>query len=266
MLSSNGAHKKGQHVLIQLVFTYLQHEFRILLTILFQDADLVVVHKPANMLVHKSMIDRHETVFLMKILRDQIGQYVYPVHRLDKPTSGVILFALSSDIARALAQQFEAHTISKEYHAVVRGFAPEHATIDYALKEKLDPIADKKAKKDKEAQEALTEMKKLGELSLPIPVGIYPGARFSLVKLMPKTGRKHQLRRHMAHIRHPIIGDTTHGDGKQNRFARDHLAFSKLALCATKLHFLHPVTQKPITCETSFEDDFQALIKRFDVS
>jgi tRNA pseudouridine65 synthase len=218
------------------------------------------------MLVHKSMIDRHETEFLMKILRDQIGQYVYPVHRLDKPTSGVILFALSSDIARALAQQFEAHTITKEYIAVVRGFAPEQATIDYALKEKLDPIADKKAKKNKEPQDALTEMQKLGELSLPVPVGIYPGARFSLVSLMPKTGRKHQLRRHMAHIRYPIIGDTTHGDGKQNQFARDHLNFSKLALCATKLHFMHPVTQAKISCETAFEEDFQALVNRFDVT
>ena len=234
-----------------------------MLTILYQDDDIVVVHKPSNMLVHKSMIDRHETEFLMKILRDQIGQYVYPVHRLDKPTSGVILFALSSDVARVLAQQFEAHTIHKEYHAVVRGFAPESAFIDYALKEKLDPIADKKANKNKEAQEAQTDMLKLGELSLPIPVGRYPGARFSLVKLQPKTGRKHQLRRHMAHIRHPIIGDTSHGDGKQNRFARDVLGFSKLALCATKLRFVHPTTGDEMTCKTAFEDDFQVLVERF---
>jgi tRNA pseudouridine65 synthase len=230
-----------------------------LLNILFQDEDIVVVHKPANMLVHKSMIDRHETEFLMKILRDQIGQYVYPVHRLDKPTSGVILFALSSDIARVLAQQFEEHTIQKEYHAVVRGFAPESAFIDYALKEKLDPIADKKANKNKEAQDAQTQMLKLGELAMPIPVGRYPGARFSLVKLLPKTGRKHQLRRHMAHIRHPIIGDTTHGDGKQNRFARDVLHFNKLALCATKLSFVHPTNAKLIVCETTFETAFLKL-------
>lgn len=217
------------------------------------------------MLVHKSMIDRHETEFLMKILRDQIGQYVYPVHRLDKPTSGLILFALSPDIARALAEQFEAHTIKKEYLAVVRGFAPQQAIIDYALKEKLDPIADKKADKTKPAQTALTEMQKLGELSLPLPVGRYPGARFSLVRLMPKTGRKHQLRRHMAHIRHPIIGDTSHGDGKQNQFAREHLDFSKLALCATKLQFLHPVTQMSISCVTALEDDFEVLVGRFDI-
>ena len=234
-----------------------------LLSILYQDEYIVVVHKPANMLVHKSMIDRHETEFLMKILRDQIGQYVYPVHRLDKPTSGVILFALSSEIARVLAQQFETHTIHKEYHAVVRGFAPDSAFIDYALKEKLDPIADKKANKNKEAQEAQTEMLKLAELSIPIPVGRYPGARFSLVKLLPRTGRKHQLRRHMAHIRHPIIGDTTHGDGKQNRFARDILHFNKLALCATKLSFKHPSSGEAMTCETAFEDDFQSLIERF---
>jgi tRNA pseudouridine65 synthase len=233
------------------------------LNILYIDEYLVVVHKPANMLVHKSMIDRHESEFLMKILRDQIGQYVYPVHRLDKPTSGVIMFALSSDVARLLAQQFELHTIQKEYIAVLRGFSPQQISIDYALKEKLDPIADKKAKQDKEPQEAQTDMFKLAELSLAIPVGRYLGARFSLVKLLPKTGRKHQLRRHMGHISHPIIGDTTHGDGKQNQFARDHLNFSKLALCATKLSFMHPITQQPMMCETALEDDFQAVVDLF---
>jgi tRNA pseudouridine65 synthase len=233
------------------------------LTILYIDEYLVVVHKPANMLVHKSMIDRHETEFLMKILRDQIGHYVYPVHRLDKPTSGVIMFALSSDVARLLAQQFELHTIQKEYIAVLRGFSPQQISIDYALKEKLDPIADKKAKQDKEPQEAQTDMLKLAELSLAIPVGRYSGARFSLVKLLPKTGRKHQLRRHMGHISHPIIGDTTHGDGKQNQFARDHLNFSKLALCATKLSFMHPITQQLMMCETALEADFQAVVDLF---
>jgi len=83
------------------------------------------------------------------------------------------------------------------------------------------------------------------------------------VNLFPKTGRKHQLRRHMGHISHPIIGDTNHGDGKQNQFARDHLHFSKLALCATKLSFTHPSTQQPMICETTLEDDFQALVALF---
>ncbi len=234
-----------------------------MLNILFQDEHIVVVHKPANMLVHKSMIDRHETVFLMKLLRDQIGQYVYPVHRLDKPTSGVLLFALSSEVATQLAKQFEAHMIEKEYHAVVRGFAPEMMHIDYALKEKLDKIADKQAKKDKPAQEAVTDIVKLAELTVNEPVGRYEQARFSLVKLTPKTGRKHQLRRHMAHIRHPIIGDTTHGDGKQNRFAREHLQFSNLALCATKLAFLHPIENRPMLVATEFEDSMQGLVARF---
>lgn len=237
-----------------------------MLNILFQDEFIVVVHKPANILVHKSMIDRHETIFLMKLLRDQIGRFVYPVHRLDKPTSGVLLFALSSEVATKLAQQFEQHTIEKEYHAVVRGFVPESLHIDYALKEKLDKIADKQAKKDKPAQDAVTDMVKLAELTVNKPVGRYEQARFSLVKLTPKTGRKHQLRRHMAHIRHPIIGDTTHGDGKQNRFAREHLDFSNLALCATKLSFMHPIDNKSISVETKFEDKMQSLVNRFLVS
>lgn len=233
------------------------------LSILYKDEHLVVIHKPANMLVHKSMIDKHETQFVMKILRDQIGQYVYPVHRLDKPTSGVLVFALSSDMARELATQFENRQVGKEYHAIVRGFAPNKLHIDYALKEKHDPIADKLAKKDKAAQSAVTDMVKLAELVIPKPVGRYPEARYSLVKLFPKTGRKHQLRRHMAHIRHPIIGDTTHGDGKQNQFARAELQFHQLALCATRLNFLHPVTHEAIECETEFDEQLQSFVSRF---
>ncbi|MBF7072263.1 tRNA pseudouridine(65) synthase TruC [Glaciecola sp. MH2013] len=234
-----------------------------MLNILHQDQHLVVVHKPANMLVHKSMIDRHETQFVMTILRDQIGQYVYPVHRLDKPTSGVLMFALSSDVARLLAGLFENREVKKEYHAILRGFAPEQISIDYALKEKHDPIADKHAKKDKEAQSALTVLERVATLTVPEPVGRYPEARYSFVKLLPETGRKHQLRRHMAHIRHPIIGDTTHGDGKQNKFARTNLDFHQLALCATKLSFTHPITGEAIACDTHFEAPMQAFVERF---
>ena len=234
------------------------------LTILYQDDHLVVINKPANMLVHKSMIDRHETQFVMKILRDQIGQYVYPVHRLDKPTAGVLVFALSSDVARLLSTLFEDRKVIKEYHAIVRGFAPDELYIDYALKEKHDPIADKMANKDKAAQSAQTQMMKLAELVVPLPVGRYPEARYSLVKLHPATGRKHQLRRHMAHIRHPIIGDTTHGDGKQNKFARVNLGFHQLALCATKLSFIHPVTNESLESEATFDEQMQSFVDRFD--
>ena len=123
-----------------------------MLEILYQDEHLVAVNKPAGMLVHRSWLDQHETVFVMQTLRDQIGQHVFTVHRLDKPTSGVLLMALSSDVARLLSQQLENHQMNKVYHAVVRGYVSEDGTVDYALTEELDKIADKFANPDKAPQ------------------------------------------------------------------------------------------------------------------
>lgn len=234
--------------------------------ILYQDEHYIAVHKPARLLVHKSMIDRHETQFLMKMVRDQIGQYVYPVHRLDKPTSGVILFALSSVAANRMGTVFEEHKVHKTYIAVVRGYTPQLLTIDYALKEKLDKLADKDARKDKPAQEATTHMQTLSQIEIPIPVGRYQQARFSLVRLIPVTGRKHQLRRHMAHIRHPILGDTTHGDGKQNGFAREHLSCSFLALSAVQLQFYHPFSQQYVNVKTQISPEIEKVFNLFDVN
>lgn len=186
-----------------------------MLDILFQDEALVAVNKPSGLLVHRSMIDKHETEFAMQMVRDQIGQHVYPVHRLDKPTSGVLVFALSANIARLLSTQIEQHRWQKAYTAIVRGWA-KNCDIDYALKEKLDKITDKKANTEKPAQEAFTRVVNLCHFLVPVPVGRYQQARFSLIHCFPKTGRKHQIRRHCAHINHPIVGDTTIGDGKQN--------------------------------------------------
>lgn len=153
----------------------------------------------------------------MQTLRDQIGQHVFTVHRLDRPTSGVLLLGLSSDIARLLSQQFEQHQIQKTYHAVVRGYLSGSDTIDYALTEELDKVADKLAQRDKQPQTAITHYRALAQVEQPVAVGRYPTARYSLVELMPQTGRKHQLRRHMVHLRHPILGDSKHGDLRQNR-------------------------------------------------
>lgn len=235
------------------------------LKILYRDEYLIAVHKPANMLVHKSMIDRHETIYLMQCLRDQIGQYVYPLHRLDKPTSGVILFALSNDSARRFSSVIEQGLTVKTYLAVIRGYAPSCIEIDYPLKEKLDKKTDAKAKQDKAPQSAFTQGKCMAQLEVPEPVGRYQQARFSLVQLIPKTGRKHQLRRHMAHIRHPILGDTTHGDGVQNRFARQVLNFHQLALCAVQMQCFHPYTKQFIDVKSTPDDNLQKLIDLFEV-
>jgi len=127
------------------------------LTILFQDENYVAIDKPSGLLVHRSFLDKHETQFAMQMLRDQLGQHVFPVHRLDRPTSGVLLFALSSEAARDMNQLFIEGTIAKRYLALVRGFAPESVFLDKPLKEELDKIADKFADQDKAPQEAQTQ-------------------------------------------------------------------------------------------------------------
>ncbi|MGQ8366287.1 pseudouridine synthase [Glaciecola sp. 1036] len=233
-----------------------------MINIEFEDECLVVVNKPANMLVHRSAIDRRETVFLMQTLRDQLNCHVYPLHRLDKPTSGLVLFAKSSEIASQLQPQFEQQLIEKHYIAVVRGFVHEAKEIDYPLVEKLDKMTDNLDKQNL-AKAAITNLLPLATLEIDKPVSRYPKARFSLVNLKPITGRKHQLRRHMAHIRHPIIGDTTHGDGKQNRFAREELNFHRLALHAYSMMFTHPVTLQKIAVMAKIDGELKALVKTF---
>jgi len=236
-----------------------------MLPILYQDEHLVAIDKPSGLLVHRSMIDKRETRFALQLVRDQIGQYVYPVHRLDKPTSGVLVMALSPEIATKLTEQFaqkssNSKQLTKKYIALVRGYTDAEGTIDYPLKEELDKMTDKKAQQDKPAQEAITHYKTLWQGEVPIAVGRYPSARYSLLSLTPQTGRKHQLRRHMKHIFHPIVGDTTHGDGKHNDMFRERFALSRLLLVAKELTFEHPVSGEIITLSASLGEEFERVL------
>lgn len=231
--------------------------------VLYQDEYLIAVNKPAGMLVHRSWLDRHETVFLMQTLRDQIGQHVFTVHRLDKPTSGVLLMALSSDVARIMSQQLEQHQMNKVYHAVVRGYLPGDGTVDYALTEEQDKIADKLANPDKAPQPAVSHYRLLAQAEMPLAIGRYDTSRYSLVELKPETGRKHQLRRHMSHLRHPIIGDTTHGDLKQNRGVAEHFDCSGLMLHASHIQFPHPITGENISLCAQWDKRWQRLVEKF---
>lgn len=212
------------------------------LPIIYQDPYLVVVDKPSGMLVHRSFLDKHETRFVLQTLRDQLGCHVYPVHRLDRPTSGILVFAFSAEIARVLSEQIATGQWRKGYLAIVRGVIKSPGILDYPLQEQLDAIADKQARKDKAAQEAITRYLPLQQVELPFAVSRYPTSRYSMVALQPLTGRKHQLRRHLAHLRHPIIGDTSHGDGKHNAFFRQQYQSERLLLCAFTLHMPHPVS------------------------
>lgn len=234
-----------------------------MLEIIYQDEHIVAVNKPAGWLVHRSWLDRNETVFVMQTVRDQIGQHVYTVHRLDRPTSGVLLMALSSDVARALSLQFERHQIQKTYHAVVRGYVLEGGTIDYAMTEELDKIADKFANPDKAPQPSVSHYEALAQVEVPLAIGRYATSRYSLVALKPETGRKHQLRRHMAHIRHPIIGDSAHGDLRQNRGIAQHFDCPRLMLHASHLHLTHPVTGDALTLTARWDESWQGLMSQF---
>ncbi|WP_109082504.1 tRNA pseudouridine(65) synthase TruC [Aggregatibacter kilianii] len=234
-----------------------------MLEILYQDDVLVAVNKPAGMLVHRSWLDRHETQFVMQTLRDQIWQLVYPIHRLDRPTSGVLLFALNSEIANLLCLQFEQKQTEKQYLAVVRGYVTGHGEIDYPLKIQLDKIADKFSQQDKAPQSAVTFYEGLQTVEMPYDVGRYATSRYSLVRLVPKTGRKHQLRRHMKHIFHPILGDTQYGDLHQNRALTEHTGCSRLMLHAEKLTFVHPMTQLPITIQAGLDAQWRNLMQTF---
>jgi tRNA pseudouridine65 synthase len=234
-----------------------------MLEILFQDEFIVAVNKPAGMLVHRSWLDKHETQFVMQTLRDQIGQHVFPLHRLDRPTSGVLVFALSSEVASAMMPMFANHEIQKTYHAIVRGWIEEGDVLDYPLKVELDKIADKFAGTDKEAQEAVTEYQPLEYVEVPYSTGRFPTSRYCLVEMKPTTGRKHQLRRHMAHLRHPIVGDTSHGDGKHNRLFRQQYDACRLMLHASRLQFAHPYTNERLIINAPFDEIWLRLFDRF---
>ncbi|WCE31205.1 tRNA pseudouridine(65) synthase TruC [Vibrio sp. SCSIO 43137] len=234
-----------------------------MLDVVYQDEYLIAVNKPAGMLVHRSWLDKHETEFVMQTLRDQIGQHVFPLHRLDRPTSGVLFFALSSEVASDVMPMFANHEMQKTYHAIVRGWIEQGDVLDYPLKEELDKIADKFVSQEQEAKEAITEYKPLAKVEVPHSTGRYPTSRYSLIELQPKTGRKHQLRRHMAHLRHPIVGDTTHGDGKHNRLFREHYDARRLLLHATELSFVHPYSKERIVIKAGFDEIWQRLFSEF---
>lgn len=233
------------------------------LTVIYRDEHLVAINKPSGLLVHRSDIDRHETRFAIQLLRDQIGQPVFPIHRLDKPTSGVLLFALHSECARLLGTTFSTHQLTKSYLAIVRGAAPDNITIDHALTEELDKISDKKATKDKPAQQAITHVKTLARIELPIAVDKYPSSRYSLVACQPQTGRKHQIRRHLKHINHPIIGDAKHGKGRHNRFFQQQYDCHRLMLAATELKLQHPYTGELLVLTARLDKNFQRVLDAF---
>ena len=226
------------------------------LPILYRDEHIVVIDKPAGLLVHRSEIDRHETRFAIQILRDQIGQRVWPAHRLDRGTSGVLLFGLSAEIAGQLGRQFEQGRIDKRYWAVVRGYPPTTGSIDHPLTRQRDPYEFQGEASNNEAQPALTHFRTLAQIELPVAVDRYPSSRYALLEVEPVTGRRHQIRRHLKHIAHPIIGDATHGKGPLNRALAELLGLQRLWLHAGRLELAHPVTGQLLVIEAGLGEEW----------
>ncbi len=230
------------------------------LNILMQDEHIIAIYKPSGLLVHRSNIDRRETQFALQLVRDLIGTRVYPVHRLDKPTAGVLLFAKQAQTGIALNKAFAQGDIEKSYLAIVRGIPAEQGLIDHPLKKLVDAFDDADSEKEQTAKAAQTRFQRLNSVELPFENKRYKTSRYALVQLNPLTGRRHQLRRHMKHLFHPIIGDTSYGDGTHNQLFRENFDCHRLLLVATRLSFKHPITEEPIDIQTDPDEQFTRLM------
>jgi tRNA pseudouridine65 synthase len=231
-----------------------------MLPILYRDDRLVVVNKPSGLLVHRSPIDRHETRFAVQMLRDQLCRRVYPVHRLDKGTSGALAFALDRETAAALAEAFASREVAKTYLAVVRGWPEESGVIDHELAAVKDEYA---LPSESAARPALTTYRRLATVELPIRVDRYPSSRYALLELHPETGRRHQLRRHLAHLSHPIVGDSTYGKGRHNRLFADLYGVRRLMLACIGLEFRHPASGQLTSVGAAPGGEFETLAAKF---
>lgn len=222
----------------------------ILFDILYQDEHLVAVNKPHGLLVHRSWIAADAEVFAVQELRNQLDRHVYPCHRLDRKTGGVLLFALTEEMNSQMQQQFAQNKVKKTYHAVVRGFTPDNETIDYPLLSERGNM-----------QDAITEYVTLKRIEVPVAHGKHTSSRYSLVEVAPQTGRMHQIRKHFAHIFHPIIGDRPHGCNKQNRLFKQNWGMDTMLLHARTLEFVHPLTNETINVEAEYNAPFASAIK-----
>ncbi len=231
-----------------------------MLEILYEDDAFIAINKPAKLLVHRSEIDRHETRFAIQLLRDQIGRRVIPVHRLDKGTSGVLLFAFEPETVSLMSDVFAKGVAQKDYLAVVRGWGPSHLLLDHPIAPPIDPYIKNQSTERLPAQ---TEFATHATIELPIAVDRYPQSRYSLVTARPITGRRHQIRKHLKHINHPIIGDSTYGKGVHNRMIAEHFGVERMLLHAYRLCFEHPIMKTRITIEAGLDEAWLSLLKQW---
>lgn len=225
------------------------------LEIIFEDEFCICVNKPNNMLVHHAFHSRNvvDEQSLLQLIEHHTGLKVYPIHRLDRKTSGLILLAKEKNYVAKFQELFTNNQIEKTYYGVVRGHAPENKIIDA-------PVKGRDAKIHKEA---LTHLKTLAKINLDIPVKPYETSRYSLVELKPKTGRMHQLRIHTSKISHPLIADAKYGDKNHDTMYAENFGWENLFLHAGKLVFRHPFTSEKLHLRANFPPDWIALFKQF---
>lgn len=235
-----------------------------MLPILYQDDHLIAIHKPPGLLLHRTTLDRHETRFAVQLLRDQIGREVWPVHRLDRGTSGVMLFAFDRETLARVSSLFEQNAVQKIYLAVVRGWPPECGVIDHPLSRQYDDYEFRHRHAEAAPQVAVTRFERLATIELPIALDRYPTSRYALLRVRPETGRRHQIRRHLKHIAHPVIGDATHGKGIHNRLFAERFGCARLLLACTDLCLPHPVSGIRLQLHAPVEGCFAALLETFN--
>jgi len=221
-----------------------------MLSIIHHDEYLIAINKPHGLLVHRSSIAADVEEFALQMLRDQIDRHVFPAHRLDRKTGGVLLFALDKTTEVAMQQQFAANEVHKSYLAIVRGHTPDSGDIDYPLRKENGTL-----------QDAFTAYKTLARAELPVAFGKHATSRYSLVEAKPTTGRMHQLRKHFSHIFHPIIGDRTHGCNKQNKLFTETWEMSTMLLHALTLDFIHPATKVPVSIKADLQPEFNRMME-----
>lgn len=226
-----------------------------MLEILYQDDALIAVNKPAGLAVHRSKMVGNAETFLIDVLREQVGGTVYLAHRLDRATSGVLLIARSSEVAAALGEQFMSRDVHKQYLAVVRGWPdPTEGVVDYPLPGARDTGP---------RREARTDYRRLATVEVPIALGRYPQQRYALVLTEPETGRFRQIRKHMAHIHHPVIGDCQHGRSDHNRLYKQYFGCHRMLLHAWRLRLCHPIDGRPMELEAPLDEAYRGLLERF---
>lgn len=223
--------------------------------IVFEDDYIITVNKPNNFLVHHSHYARNiEEPTLLEQLTNQLGTEYYPIHRLDRKTSGIILLAKQKEFVAPFQELFNQNDIHKTYFAIVRGFSPNTGKIDTPVKNDDTGVY----------KDALTNYQTICSIELDIPVTPYDKSRYSLIKLLPETGRMHQLRKHMNKINHPIVGDYKYGDRFHNRMFETQFNCNYLFLHAYKIEFTHPLTLQKISLTAEFPLDWLLIFNVFN--